>query len=46
MSTKKNAQKAKSKIEDLQPKATPQGGARGTGGGQGAGKVSMQDFHF
>jgi hypothetical protein len=46
MSTTKNAKTSKRKIENLQPKDQPQGGRGTHGGGGGAGKVSMQDFHF
>jgi hypothetical protein len=46
MSTKKSTRKPKNSIEDLKPINNPQGGAHASGGGGGAGKVQMQDFHF
>jgi hypothetical protein len=48
MSTKKNTQKGKGKLANLEPKSNPGGGvgASAHGGGGGAGKVQMQDFHF
>jgi hypothetical protein len=43
MSTKKNTQKGKDKLANLEPKSNPVGASGHVGGG---GKVIMQDIHF